>query len=137
MTVRSSTFQFCYKCFSNAFQARANQIVSCVVTIRVMRELCHRVPAFKPLSNWAIELLCEKSLSSSFQPLGPGEAFRRVLEAIASGIFLPGKIFIRFLNVYALKFGKICYLAEGIVTSDNYRTPREFLLRNLRRNPIV
>jgi len=72
------------------FQARANQIVSCVVTIRVMRELCHRVPAFKPLSNWAVELLCEKSLSSSFQPLGPGEAFRRVLEAVASGLFLPG-----------------------------------------------
>jgi len=55
-----------------------------------MRELCNRVPAFKPLNSWAIELLCEKSLASSFQPLGPGEAFRRVLEAISSGIFLPG-----------------------------------------------
>jgi len=72
------------------FQARANHLASCVVTIRVMRELCHRVPAFKSLNNWAIELLCEKSLASSFQPLGPGEAFRRVMEAIASGIFLPG-----------------------------------------------
>jgi len=72
------------------FQARANHLASCVVTIRIMRELCHRVPAFKALNNWAIELLCEKALASSFQPLGPGEAFRRVMEAIASGIFLPG-----------------------------------------------
>jgi zinc finger RNA-binding protein len=72
------------------FQARANHLASCVVTIRVVRELCHRVPAFKSLNDWAIELLCEKSLASSFQPLGPGEAFRRVMEAIASGIFLPG-----------------------------------------------
>jgi len=72
------------------FQARANHLASCVVTIRVMRELSHRVPAFKPLNNWAIELLCEKALASSFQPLGPGEAFRRVMESIASGIFLPG-----------------------------------------------
>lgn len=72
------------------FQARANHLASCVVTIRVVRELCHRVPAFKALNSWAIELLCEKALASSFQPLGPGEAFRRVMEAIASGIFLPG-----------------------------------------------
>jgi len=52
--------------------------------------MCQRVAAFKPLSGWAIELLCEKSLGSSFNPMPPGEAFRRVMEAVASGIFLPG-----------------------------------------------
>lgn len=72
------------------FQARANQLTSCVITIRIMRDLCQRISAFKPLSGWAIELLCEKALGSYFHPLAPGEAFRRVLEAIASGIFLPG-----------------------------------------------
>lgn len=71
------------------FQARANSLTSCVVIIRVLRDFCNRTPAFKPLSQWAIELLCEKSLASSFQSLGPGDAFRRVMEAIASGIFLP------------------------------------------------
>lgn len=72
------------------FQARANQLTSCVITIRIMRDICQRVEAFKPLSGWAIELLCEKSLGSSYSPLAPGEAFRRVMEAISSGVFLPG-----------------------------------------------
>ena len=39
----------------------------------------------------SLELLVEKCLSSAEQPLGPGEAFRRVLECISSGILLPGK----------------------------------------------
>lgn len=55
-----------------------------------MRDLCQRVAAFKPLSAWAIELLCEKAIGSNFGPVPPGEAFRRVLEAVSSGIFLPG-----------------------------------------------
>lgn len=50
----------------------------------------NRVPAFKPLGEWAIELLCEKALASSFQPMAPGCAFRRVLEAISSGVLMPG-----------------------------------------------
>lgn len=37
-----------------------------------------------------MELLVEKALSSSQQPLGPGEAFRRVLECISSGLLLEG-----------------------------------------------
>ena len=56
-----------------------------------MRDLCQRTAAFKPLSGWAIELLCEKAIGSNFGPVPPGEAFRRVLEAVSSGIFLPGK----------------------------------------------
>ncbi|XP_002153846.1 zinc finger RNA-binding protein isoform X1 [Hydra vulgaris] len=72
------------------FQARANQLASCVVVIRILKDVCSRVPAFKPLSSWAVELLCEKAISSYFQPVGPGEALRRVLEVIACGIFLPG-----------------------------------------------
>jgi len=72
------------------FQARANQLTSCVITIRIMRDLCQRVAAFKPLSAWTIELLCEKAIGSNFGPVPPGEAFRRVLEAVSSGIFLPG-----------------------------------------------
>lgn len=38
----------------------------------------------------AMELLVEKVISSAGQPIGPGDALRRIFEAIASGIFLPG-----------------------------------------------
>lgn len=72
------------------FQARANQLQSCVIVIRIFRDMRNRVPAFKALGEWAIELLCEKALASSFQPMAPGCAFRRVLEVISSGVFLPG-----------------------------------------------
>ena len=39
-----------------------------------------------------MELLVEKALSSSEQPLGPGEAFRRVMECISSGLLLEGTL---------------------------------------------
>lgn len=38
-----------------------------------------------------MELLVEKALSSSSQSFSPGDALRRVFEAIAHGILLPGK----------------------------------------------
>ena len=37
-----------------------------------------------------LELICEKAIATCNRPLGPGEALRRVLECIASGILLPG-----------------------------------------------
>ncbi|XP_034256245.1 zinc finger RNA-binding protein isoform X2 [Thrips palmi] len=72
------------------FQARATQLQSCVMIIRILRDLCQRVPTWAPLHNWPMELLVEKVLSSSPPPLSPGEALRRVMEALASGIMLPG-----------------------------------------------
>ncbi|XP_063225838.1 zinc finger RNA-binding protein isoform X3 [Bacillus rossius redtenbacheri] len=72
------------------FQARATGLPSCVMVIRILRDLCQRVPTWAPLQTWAMELLVEKVLSSVGQPLSPGESLRRVLEALASGILLPG-----------------------------------------------
>lgn len=40
---------------------------------------------FQPL-----ELLCEKSIGTANRPMGAGEALRRVLECLASGIVMPG-----------------------------------------------
>ncbi|KAF4528209.1 hypothetical protein B566_EDAN016829 [Ephemera danica] len=37
-----------------------------------------------------MELLTEKVLSSAGQPQSPGDALRRVMEALASGLLLPG-----------------------------------------------
>ncbi|KAL8177534.1 UNVERIFIED_CONTAM: Zinc finger RNA-binding protein 2 [Gekko kuhli] len=70
------------------FQARANGLQSCVIIIRVLRDLCQRVPTWGALPDWAMELLVERALSSATGPLGPGEAIRRVLECIAAGMLL-------------------------------------------------
>ncbi|KAM9384085.1 zinc finger RNA-binding protein isoform 2-T2 [Pholidichthys leucotaenia] len=71
------------------FQARANGLQSCVIVIRVLRDLCQRVPTWGKLPSWAMELLVEKVISSATGPLSPGEAMRRVLECISTGILLP------------------------------------------------
>ncbi|XP_030289055.1 zinc finger RNA-binding protein isoform X5 [Sparus aurata] len=71
------------------FQARANGLQSCVIVIRVLRDLCQRVPTWGKLPGWAMELLVEKVISSAAGPLSPGEAMRRVLECISTGILLP------------------------------------------------
>jgi len=72
------------------FQARANGLQSCVVVIRILRDLCQRVPTWAPLNQWAMELLVEKCVSSGGANMNPGDALRRVFECIASGILLPG-----------------------------------------------
>ncbi|KAK1896977.1 Zinc finger RNA-binding protein [Dissostichus eleginoides] len=71
------------------FQARANGLQSCVIIIRVLRDLCQRVPTWGKMPGWAMELLVEKVISSASGPLSPGEAMRRVLESISTGILLP------------------------------------------------
>jgi zinc finger RNA-binding protein len=74
------------------FQARAHHRQSCVVVIRVLREFCRRVVTWAPLDSYALELLVEKVLASAGPPLPPGEALRRVFEAVAGGLLLfPGR----------------------------------------------
>uniref|UniRef100_A0A8C4WYS4 Zinc finger RNA binding protein n=1 Tax=Eptatretus burgeri TaxID=7764 RepID=A0A8C4WYS4_EPTBU len=72
------------------FQAKANGLQSCVIVIRILRDLCRRVASWSCLSNWAMQLLVEKTISSASGPLGPADAFRRVLECLATGILLSG-----------------------------------------------
>ncbi|KFP43978.1 Spermatid perinuclear RNA-binding protein, partial [Chlamydotis macqueenii] len=71
------------------FQARANGLKSCVIVLRILRDLCNRVPTWAPLKGWPLELICEKSIGTCNRPLGAGEALRRVMECLASGILLP------------------------------------------------
>ncbi|XP_035493372.1 interleukin enhancer-binding factor 3 isoform X3 [Scophthalmus maximus] len=70
------------------FQAKVSHLSSAVVVIRIMRDLCNRVPTWMPLSGWPLELLVEKAIGTSERPMGAGESFRRVLECVASGILL-------------------------------------------------
>ncbi|XP_054159584.1 zinc finger RNA-binding protein-like [Oppia nitens] len=75
---------------SKWFQARVANLQPCPIVIRLFRDLCRRLPTWSKLSLWAIELLCEKVISSAGEPLTPGEALRHTFEAISSGILLPG-----------------------------------------------
>ncbi|KAL4657967.1 hypothetical protein GN956_G2830 [Arapaima gigas] len=70
------------------FQARANGLKSCVIVIRILRDLCTRVPTWASLKGWPLELLCEKAIGTGNRPMGAGEALRRVLECLASGILM-------------------------------------------------
>ncbi|XP_031419782.1 interleukin enhancer-binding factor 3a isoform X2 [Clupea harengus] len=70
------------------FQARVNELKSCVVVIRIMRDICTCVPSWFPLKGWALELLCEKAIRTCERSLGVAEALRRVLECVSSGILL-------------------------------------------------
>lgn len=70
------------------FQARASGLEPCVVVMRVLRDLCQRVPTWGALPPWAMELLVERALSSATRPLSPGDAMRRVLEYVATGTLL-------------------------------------------------
>ncbi|XP_060751529.1 spermatid perinuclear RNA-binding protein isoform X2 [Tachysurus vachellii] len=72
------------------FQARVNGLKSGVIVLRILRDMCNRVQAWEPLKGWPLELLCEKAIATCNRPLGAGEALRRVMECLASGILLPG-----------------------------------------------
>uniref|UniRef100_A0A3Q2Q1M4 Spermatid perinuclear RNA-binding protein-like n=1 Tax=Fundulus heteroclitus TaxID=8078 RepID=A0A3Q2Q1M4_FUNHE len=71
--------------------ARVTDLKSCLVVLRVLRDVCNRQPVWEPLQGWPLELICEKALATCSRPLGPGEALRRVMECIASGVLLPGQ----------------------------------------------
>uniref|UniRef100_A0A182Q4U4 DZF domain-containing protein n=1 Tax=Anopheles farauti TaxID=69004 RepID=A0A182Q4U4_9DIPT len=72
------------------FQARATGLQSCVMIMRIMRDLCQRIPIWSHISQWAMELLLEKIISSAGEVLTPGECLRRVMEAISSAILING-----------------------------------------------
>ncbi|CAL9683744.1 unnamed protein product [Knipowitschia caucasica] len=72
------------------FQARVNGLKSCIIVLRILRDMCNRHPTWEPLKGWPLELICEKAIATCNRPLGAGEALRRVMECLASGILLPG-----------------------------------------------
>ncbi|XP_053611909.1 zinc finger RNA-binding protein isoform X3 [Plodia interpunctella] len=70
------------------FQARAASLQSCVIIIRIMRDLCRRIPNWTPLNPYAMELLVSGVMQSAGAALSPGEALRRVCEAVSGGLLL-------------------------------------------------
>ncbi|XP_036335600.1 zinc finger RNA-binding protein 2 [Rhagoletis pomonella] len=72
------------------FQARATGLQSCVMVIRILRDLCQRIQSWQALPQWSLELLVEKVISSAGFPISPGDCLRRIMEALASGFLING-----------------------------------------------
>ncbi|VDN01120.1 unnamed protein product [Thelazia callipaeda] len=85
--VRAALF---YLGLENFYEHRSvywcSNLQSAAITLRILRDIRQRVLSWQPLKDWATELLVEKVLSSLGAPLSPGDAVRRVFEAVASGI---------------------------------------------------
>jgi len=72
------------------FDARAACLTSCVECIRVMKEMARREREWAVLNDWAIELLVQKAVETANWELTPSRSLMRVMEVVASGIFIPG-----------------------------------------------
>uniref|UniRef100_A0A8C2G544 Spermatid perinuclear RNA-binding protein n=1 Tax=Cyprinus carpio TaxID=7962 RepID=A0A8C2G544_CYPCA len=60
------------------FQARVNGLKSCVIVLRILRDMCNRVPAWEPLKGWVsgpgLHDPCEKELTNTLSDMTDEQA---------------------------------------------------------------
>uniref|UniRef100_A0A914Y7N7 DZF domain-containing protein n=1 Tax=Panagrolaimus superbus TaxID=310955 RepID=A0A914Y7N7_9BILA len=70
------------------YQAKAVPIEGMNMCMVVLRDIRQRVHTWEPLNSWILSMLVQHVLESFGYPMTPGDALRRVFEAISSGIIL-------------------------------------------------
>ena len=76
---------------SKWFDSKCKMHPSLCLVVRILRDLCRRIPTWNLFPCYIIELICDKALRTVAHEMGPAELMRRFFEIIASGILLPNE----------------------------------------------
>lgn len=70
------------------YQNKIHPFSPCPMIVRILRDLCKRDETWKPITDWCLELICERVFSSCLNRPTPSEALRCILQALSAGIIL-------------------------------------------------